>query len=466
MKEEFQIMDVDQETINRIKEKTFKKAGLQTDPKPAKKNHWKALVAAAAILIIAVINYQNNFVASAFHQIYTFIQGYGYVTKESSNFYNPKNKMNPEKCDYYFTYAADALTADTKEFQILVSNSYIEGNKITLSWCISQKDASAHLSKTPEVTLYADGKECKGTKKEITSTEPLTKGCLYITGTYEYELPDIKVSEKTTYQMKFNNLHKEYQLDRTKKVENMGPVVSHNGIGYTAQAISKDGILTVYLYSDGKKPSSIRYANLCDAKDIYLKTEDDKIYPINDPQVVSGDSDDKLEAPSYRFKIPKGMKKAKLVVPSLMVSVDEKVTLKVPFLEVGESATLDKGMGFLLTSLSLSKVTMTKELNKDSHTMENTLTLHYDEQTKENRYRLQNAWIFIEDSIREKTGSYNCAQYRKQSKSGKEGYSKGVDYFYLSNDEIQEAKNKGYFIIKSDFAQYKLYGSYEFDLDF
>ncbi len=469
------IMEVDQEIINRIHEKTMRKAGflpIKTDT--GRKPHGKVLsrklvgIAAMVAIVVGVVLYNNESIVNAFHQVVTYIQGYGMVEKRGPGYYNPDNTVDLSKCDYFFTYTPDELCVDNGKCQILVTNSYVIGDTLTLSWMITGMEKSYEIEGEPKIALYANDKECERTAQKITAKKN-EGNHIALNGTYEYKLSDVTISPDTNYKMEYEELNVKYQLEKCMHANSYGEIVSHNGIGYTTESFLENGVLTVYMYNVNQSPLpyGLKDADPCTSyKDVYLETDQGRIYASGGKKYTfygkpdEDDEKDMRKAPYYTFNIPEGMKKANLVVPYITCEPMVNNQFTIPYLKEGESLTLDKDINLGLAHIKLDKVEISKE---------DTLTLYFTPNESEKRKIVNDVFMHI-DYLNE-GDSYTCGQSRDnvvdEDRAPNQLGDKDRFIFdaTLNQELIEYAKENGYPMV-IDYADMCLDDDYVFNLEF
>ncbi len=468
------IMEVDQDIINRIREKTMRKAGfLPTKTDADRKSHGKLVrrrfvgIAAMVAIVVGLVLYNNESIVNAFRRVVTYIQGYGAIENREPDYYNPDKTMDLSQCDYYFTYTPDELCVDNGKCQILVTNSYVIGDTITLSWMITGIEKSYQIDGKPEIALYANDKECERTAQRITAKKN-EGNHIELNGTYEYKLSDVAISTDTNYTMVYEDLNVKYQLEKCVHANSYGEVVSHNGIDFTTESFLENGVLTVYLYNVNQSPLpyGLKGADPCTSyKDVYLETDQGRIYASGGKKYAfygdldEDDEKDIRKAPYYTFPIPEGMRKAKLVVPYITCKSMVNNQFTIPYLEEGESLTLDKDIDFGLAHIKLDKVEMSKE---------DTLTFYFTPNENEKSKIVNDMWVTIkndEDSFNIIAQSRDTVVDEDRAPNQLANKDRFVNDATLDQEIKEYAKENGY-PIEMDYAYVCLDDDYVFNLEF
>lgn len=390
--DDIQTIFLDQETKERIKKSAFIKAGLQyttmehTKKKSSRITKRNILLASAAMFSILLIGalLNKDAIAQAVNSLLSFTPTQGFVE-------------TPKDVSYSFPYGPDSILTENKEYQLVITNSYISKDKLYVHFDFASFHDKAVNTKDFPLTATINDVACNFISGSIEK-----KGKGYYQGTYIFKKNDTTLTNDSVYTVSYNDLKNSYFLRKSKTVgsyDEIGNVVTHNGYSFVATYERKEDEFTAYVYPT----ASTNDVTLCSPKYVYLETSQGVIYAQYDEksQQYCKQYKNGILLPdnttNYTFKVPKDVTIHALHVPEINYSYfkpnPKTFHVTIPMPKNGEKISLNQT--FELENLSL-KLTDAKVISKRDGSHKNYyLKINFENHSKDNKYVLTDIWEHV-----------------------------------------------------------------------
>lgn len=370
-------MNIDDETLKRIKSSVYAKAGIKSRNKRQK--HFfmpKRLIAVAAafVLVISsflVVGFDN--IAMAINHLFSFIPGYGIIENNDSILYVLSEVNISENDNVKMTLNNAIAGKDSITVMVTLERiNYTEDQALLDKLAEAERMEDDIAPFRPKASLYAKG-------SKYTEYSGMTSGGGGIdTSTFTFELPEEAIEVNTTYVLAYEDygLQLEFELksySTYNALTEIGPTESKNDISITAVPTFKDGQVEVNLYPINKSSYFID-SFFADGEgylgnNLHLETNSGiKSYnPIDGHGSAYG---------KFMFEIDPNDRDFTLKIPFIVVQSVESQNIALDIPKEGEKVKTDYKIEFKDCTITITELERTSENLGDYGELK--MTLEYD----------------------------------------------------------------------------------------